>query len=139
MHIVVLARRLLIENRAPASRTVCHVVVRWINPGPACMRARFVSATLRFMAPCRPQNSSRIRTLPWRMASSIRAISGLTSASNPEGRGSRAQLSSTVPARFSSSQVRVTATTSILRPRSLNAFQRLRCAAPQERSAVVVS
>ena len=38
MHIVVLARRLLIENRAPASRTVCHVVVRWINPR-ACLHA----------------------------------------------------------------------------------------------------
>ena len=34
-------RRLLIETAPPASRTVCHVVVRWISPRLACLRATY--------------------------------------------------------------------------------------------------
>ena len=63
------------RNRARASRVVCHVEVRRISPRPARRRARFVRATLRFKATCRPPNSSRIWTAPWRVAWSIRGRS----------------------------------------------------------------
>ena len=83
--------------------------------------------------------SIRTGTSPLMMAWSIRSISRPIPWSNSEGRGSRAQLASTVSARLSSSGVRTMATTSIPQPRSQNAFQSSRCAAPQERSAVAVS
>ena len=74
---------------------------RWrcISPRPACLRARFDSATLRFMAACKPPYSMRTRTSPLMMARSIRSISRPISWSNSEGWGSRAQLASTVSAR----------------------------------------
>ena len=49
--------------------------MRCISPRPACLRARFVSATLRFIAACKPPYSIRTGTSPLMMAWSIRSIS----------------------------------------------------------------
>ena len=75
------------RKRAPASRTVRQVSVRCISPHPACLRARFVSATLRFIAACKPRYSIRTGTSPLMMAWSIRSISRPIPWSNSEGRG----------------------------------------------------
>ena len=80
-------------NRAPTSRTVRHVSVRCISPRPACLRARFDSATLRFMAACKLPYFSKNRTSPFRMACSIRTISRPISSSYSDGRGSEAGIS----------------------------------------------
>ena len=47
----------VMRSRARASRSACHVAVRWISPRPPCLRARFVRATMRLKARCRPPNS----------------------------------------------------------------------------------
>ena len=97
---------------------------KFVHRPLTCLAHRSTGVARRLLIAIAPSLSNR--TSPLRMVCSIRAISRRTSASNSEGLCSRAQLSSIVRTRFGSSQVRATATTSILRPRSLNAFQRLR-------------
>ena len=56
--------KLISRELGITSRTVRHVSVRCISPRPACLRARFDSATLRFMAACKPPYSMRTWTSP---------------------------------------------------------------------------
>ena len=130
-----------IGSGLPEGAPSCQAMPRWIDPRPACRRARFSNATLRCMAAWRPPNSSRIWTAPLRIARSIRASSSRIAGSVWPWPVGSAHPRITRLARSVSPDVRATATTSTDRSRRCSRAPEpaVRVAPRPERSRGVVA